>query len=62
MVKVKKQHAYQTFSVPAYELGFPFGVDVTETLILVNNALSQAPNYPDNADKPRMSTDGDCYQ
>lgn len=36
------------------ELDFPFGVDVTETLILVNNALSQVPNYPDNVVQPRI--------
>lgn len=36
------------------ELDFPFGIDVTETLILVNNALSQVPNYPDNVDQPRI--------
>ena len=36
------------------ELDFPFGVDVTETLILVNNALSQVPDYPANVDEPRI--------
>ena len=36
------------------ELDFPFGIGVTETLILVNNALSQVPNYPDNVDQPRI--------
>lgn len=36
------------------ELDFPFGIDVTETLILVNNSLSQVPNYPDNVDQPRI--------
>lgn len=36
------------------ELDFPFGVDVTETLILVNNALSQVPDYPENVDEPRI--------
>ena len=28
------------------ELDFPFGVDITETLIRVNNALNQVPSYP----------------
>ena len=32
------------------ELEFPFGVDITETLIQVNNALSQVPSYPRNVD------------
>jgi len=36
------------------ELEFPFGVDLTETLIRVNNALSQVPSYPTNVDQPRI--------
>ncbi|MEQ8493217.1 MAG: efflux RND transporter permease subunit, partial [Gammaproteobacteria bacterium] len=36
------------------ELEFPFGIDVTETLIRVNNALSQVPGYPENVDQPRI--------
>ncbi|GGY60171.1 efflux RND transporter permease subunit [Marinobacter zhanjiangensis] len=36
------------------ELEFPFGVDITETLIQVNNALSQVPSYPRNVDEPRI--------
>jgi len=36
------------------ELEFPFGIDVTETLIRVNNALSQVPSYPENVDQPRI--------
>ncbi len=36
------------------ELDFPFGVDITETLILVNNALNQVPSYPLNVDEPRV--------
>ncbi|MFP4607231.1 MAG: efflux RND transporter permease subunit, partial [Thiohalospira sp.] len=36
------------------ELEFPFGVDITETLIEVNNALSQVPDYPENVDEPRV--------
>ncbi len=38
------------------ELEFPLGVDINEVLILVNNALSQVPNYPENVDEPRIST------
>ena len=37
------------------ELEFPLGVDINEVLILVNNALSQVPNYPENVDEPRIS-------
>ncbi|MEE4162840.1 MAG: efflux RND transporter permease subunit [Woeseiaceae bacterium] len=36
------------------ELDFPFGVDMTETLIRVNNALNQVPAYPENVDEPRV--------
>ncbi len=36
------------------ELEFPFGVDITEILIRVNNALSQVPSYPLNVDQPRI--------
>ncbi len=36
------------------ELEFPFGTDVTEALIRVNNALSQVASYPENVDQPRI--------
>lgn len=36
------------------ELEFPFDVDITETLIRVNNALNQVPDYPPNVDQPRV--------
>ena len=36
------------------ELEFPFGVDITETLIQINNALSQVSDYPRNVDQPRI--------
>ncbi|MCB1676774.1 MAG: efflux RND transporter permease subunit, partial [Halioglobus sp.] len=36
------------------ELEFPFGTDVTQMLIRVNNALSQVPSYPENVDEPRI--------
>ncbi len=38
------------------ELEFPFGVDINEALIRVNNALSQVPFYPENVDEPRLYT------
>jgi multidrug efflux pump subunit AcrB len=38
------------------ELEFPFGVDINEALIRVNNALSQVPAYPENVDEPRIFT------
>ncbi|HEX7719362.1 MAG TPA: efflux RND transporter permease subunit, partial [Woeseiaceae bacterium] len=36
------------------ELEFPFGTDINEALIRVNNALSQVPSYPENVDEPRL--------
>ncbi len=36
------------------ELDFPFGTDMTQTLIRVNNALNQVPAYPENVDEPRI--------
>ncbi len=36
------------------ELEFPFGTDVTQMMIRVNNALSQVPSYPENVDEPRI--------
>ncbi|MFW6094467.1 MAG: efflux RND transporter permease subunit [Pseudomonadota bacterium] len=36
------------------DLEFPFGTDINEALIRVNNALSQVPDYPENVDEPRL--------
>ena len=36
------------------ELEFPFGTDVTQMMIRVNNALSQVPSYPENVNEPRI--------
>ncbi len=36
------------------ELEFPFGTDITDMMIRVNNALSQVPSYPENVDEPRI--------
>ena len=38
----------------AIELDFPFGVDIVETRLQVNNALNQVPSYPINVDEPRV--------
>jgi len=43
-----------SFGRASIELEFPFGVDLNETLINVNNALSQVPSYPLNVDEPRI--------
>ncbi len=34
------------------ELEFPFGTDITQMMIRVNNALSQVPVYPENVEEP----------
>ncbi len=39
------------------ELEFPPGVDINETLIRVNNALSQVPSYPDTVNQPRINAE-----
>ena len=36
------------------ELEFPYDVDLTQTLIRVNNALNQVPEYPENVDQPTV--------
>jgi multidrug efflux pump subunit AcrB len=36
------------------ELEFPYGTEVTDMLIRVNNALTQVPAYPENVDEPRL--------
>jgi multidrug efflux pump subunit AcrB len=36
------------------EMEFPFGVDINETLIRVNNALSQVSSYPATVREPRI--------
>lgn len=36
------------------ELEFPFGTNITEMLIRVNNAISQVSSYPENVDEPRI--------
>ncbi|WP_455202311.1 efflux RND transporter permease subunit, partial [Kaarinaea lacus] len=43
-----------SFGQARVELDFPFGIDLNETLIRVNNALSQVPSYPNNVDEPRI--------
>ncbi len=43
-----------SYGSASIELEFPFGVDINEALIRVNNALSQVPNYPENVDEPSL--------
>ncbi len=39
------------------ELEFPFGTNINDALIRVNNALSQVPSYPENVDEPVLFTE-----
>jgi multidrug efflux pump subunit AcrB len=43
------------------ELEFPFGTDINDALVRVNNALSQVPAYPENVDEPRLLTSSFSY-
>jgi len=43
-----------SFGQASIELEFPFGIDLNNTLIEINNALSQVPSYPENVDEPRI--------
>ena len=45
-----------SFGQASIELEFPFGMDINDALIRVNNALSQMTEYPENVDQPRIST------
>jgi len=38
------------------QLEFPFGTEINDALVRVNNALSQVPAYPENVDEPRLLT------
>jgi len=54
---LERMRASAGFGSAVIELEFPFGMDINEALILVNNALSQVPDYPENVDEPRVSAD-----
>lgn len=51
---LSRMSASATSGAAEIELEFPFGVDITESLIQVNNALSQVSDYPRNVDEPRI--------
>ncbi|WP_341938758.1 efflux RND transporter permease subunit [Marinimicrobium sp. C2-29] len=51
---LEEMQSSASFGSASIELEFPFGVDITETLIRVNNALTQVPSYPENVDEPRV--------
>ncbi|MFC4253500.1 efflux RND transporter permease subunit [Sinimarinibacterium flocculans] len=47
--------SYASTGAADVELEFPFGIDITQALLDVNNALSQVPAYPENVDEPRVT-------
>ncbi len=53
---VERMTSTSTTSTASIELEFPHGTDINEALILVNNALSQVPNYPENVDEPQITS------
>ncbi len=51
---VERMISTASYGSAQIELEFPFGVDINEALIRVNNALSQVPDYPENVDEPAL--------
>ncbi len=51
-----RMESQANFGGAEIELEFPFGMDINDALIRVNNALSQMSTYPENVDQPRIST------
>ena len=48
---LKRMTSYASMGSASIELEFPFGVDVNDAMINVNNALSQVSSYPENVDQ-----------
>ncbi len=51
---LKRMTSHASMGSASVELEFPFGVDVNDAMINVNNALSQVSSYPENVDQPRL--------
>lgn len=51
---LQRMNSTASYGSARIELEFPSGIDINETLIRVNNALSQVPDYPENVDQPRI--------
>lgn len=51
---LKRMTSYAAMGRATIELEFPFGVEVNDAMINVNNALSQVSSYPENVDQPRL--------
>jgi multidrug efflux pump subunit AcrB len=51
---LQRMVSYAEMGNASIELEFPFGVNISDALLNVNNALSQVPAYPENVDQPRL--------
>ena len=51
---VERMVSTATMGEALVALEFPFGVDLNDALIRVNNALTRVPDYPENVDEPRL--------
>jgi len=51
---LQRMIATASFGSAEIELEFPFGVDIGDAMVRVNNALTQVPSYPENVDEPRL--------
>lgn len=51
---LKRMTSIASMGQATIELEFPFGVEVNDAMINVNNALSQVSSYPENVDQPRL--------
>lgn len=58
---LKRMTSLATTGRAQVELEFPFGTDINEALLRVNNALSQVPSYPENVDEPVLRSDSFSY-
>lgn len=53
---LKRMTSFAEMGSASIELEFPFGVEVNDALLSVNNALSQVPSYPENVDQPSLTS------
>ncbi|MGD8790741.1 MAG: efflux RND transporter permease subunit, partial [Burkholderiales bacterium] len=51
---VERMVSTATMGEAMVALEFPFGVDLNDALIRVNNALTRVPSYPENVNEPRL--------
>ncbi|MBI1292055.1 MMPL family transporter [bacterium] len=59
---LKKMISEASFGAGSITLEFDVATDMQESLVRVNNALSQVPSYPENVDEPQLSTSSNSDQ